>query len=82
MSPKQFRDIREKLELTQKELAQTLGVTEMAISHYETGFRRPGPTIGVLLRVLNSLSKKQAHELVTLLQSHATARKPMRSVKR
>lgn len=64
MSPKDIKNLRIKLGLTQKDMALTLGVAKLTISHYETGFRTPGPTLLILFMVLNSFSKKNALELL------------------
>ena len=78
MSPMQVKNLRGKLELTQAEFAKGLGLSRLTISQYETGFRQPGPTVLILFRVLDSLSKVRAHELVALLRSRAESSKPKR----
>lgn len=37
-----IKELREKAELTQKELADKAGVSQRAISHWEQGLREPG----------------------------------------
>lgn len=76
MSPEQIKDLREKLNLTQAELAKALGVSRLTISQYEIGFRHPGSTALVLLRVLDALSRVRAIELVALLRSHGDEERP------
>lgn len=71
MSPKHVKDLRESLELTQAEFGTALGVSRLTVSQYEIGFRKPGSTVLILLRVLDSLSKPRALELVKLLRSFA-----------
>ena len=71
MSPKQFKEIREKFELTQKELADCLGLTQKAVSHYETGFRKPGATVQVLMTMLNQLPQMQAKKLLAVMDEIA-----------
>ena len=48
-----IRARRRALGLTMKQLASTVGVTEAAISHYETGRREPDPDM--LGRIANAL---------------------------
>lgn len=78
MSPTQVKNLRAKLEFTQAEFANALGLSRLTISQYETGFRQPGPTVLILFRVLDSLSRVRAHELVALFRSHAESSKPKR----
>lgn len=54
-----LRDIREKLGLTQMELAAELGLTKGTISHYETGRRNPNST--------------QCREILSVLNKHGAA---------
>lgn len=77
MSPDQIKKIREKVGLTQTELAEILGVSgKVPISHYETGFRSPSLLTLAFLSLLNSLSEKKANDLIELLREH------MKKVKR
>lgn len=70
MKPKEFRDIRERLGLTQKELAEVFGLSShMTISHYESGFRNPSPLLRALLRVLDTWSKRKRNELIEDLRN-------------
>ena len=78
MSPAQIKNLRAKLEFTQAELAKALGLSRLTISQYEIGFRQPGTTVLILLRVLDSLSRVRAHELVALFRSHAGIATPKR----
>jgi DNA-binding XRE family transcriptional regulator len=71
MSPKQIGALRGQLELSQEELAETLGVARLSMSQYETGFRRPGPTLTIVLHVLDTLPKGKALELIALLNRSA-----------
>lgn len=58
MTAEQFLKIRETLGLNQKELAERLGVTQTAISYWETGKRRPrGPAVILLRRLLERPKK-------------------------
>lgn len=76
MSPDEIKALRAKLNLTQAELAKALGVAKLSISQYETGFRKPGPTLLILLKVLDSLSTKKAHWLLSLFREHSSEDKP------
>lgn len=71
MSPKDIKNLRTKLGLTQKDMAEALGVAKLTISHYETGFRTPGPTLLILFMVLDSFSKKSALELLGYFKTEA-----------
>lgn len=76
MSPDEIKALRTKLNLTQVEFAKALGVAKLSMSQYETGFRKPGPTLVILLRVLDSLPIKKAHWLLELFRKHALEDKP------
>lgn len=82
MSPEGVKDLRAKLELTQAEFGEALGVSRLTISQYEIGFRKPGSTVLILLRVLESLSKARALELVKLLRSCAVEPSPKQKGRR
>lgn len=71
MSPKQFKEIREKLGLTQAELADLLGMSgKMPISHYETGFRTPGVLVAAVMMHLDSLPERKATAFIEEFQRH------------
>ena len=71
MSPKKFKAIREKLNLTQGELASLFGFSgRQVISHIETGFRPASFIYQTLMSVLDSLPEKKAMELIELLLEH------------
>lgn len=71
MSPKQFKETREQLGLTQDELAQVLGLAgKKSISHLETGFRTPSPLIGAVMSYLGSLSERKAQEFIEEFGRH------------
>jgi len=82
MSPVRFKEIREKLGLTQEELSEVFGVSgRKPISHYETGFRKPGDLIAVLMEIFDSLSEKKSLELRELILSEMRKiKKPKRKV--
>ena len=67
MSPDQIKEVRNQLGLTQEEMADAFGIAKLTMSQYETGFRKPGPTVLILLTVLGSLPKKKALELIEIL---------------
>ncbi len=68
MSPKRFKNIRDKFGLTQVEFAKCFGLTQKTISQYEIGFRKPGPTVQVLLLLLENLSASQGHKFLKLME--------------
>lgn len=71
LSGKQFQKIREKLGLSREELAELFGLSGyMAISNIENGTRNAGPTLVVMMRVLDCLSTKKANELIEMIQTH------------
>ncbi|MBL7554883.1 MAG: helix-turn-helix domain-containing protein [Bdellovibrionaceae bacterium] len=82
MSPLRFKEIREKLGLTQEELSEVFGVSgRKPISHYETGFRKPGDLIVVLMEIFDSLSEKKSIELRELILAEMRKiKKPKRKV--
>jgi len=51
-----LRDVRMEGNLTQKELARNVGVTQRAISYYESGIRKPSPDVANRIAALLSLS--------------------------
>lgn len=67
----EFKRIRVKLGLSQSDLAELLGMTTRnAVSNIEIGNRNPGKLTGTMLRVLDSLPKRKAEELVELMLKH------------
>jgi DNA-binding transcriptional regulator YiaG len=71
VSPEQFKIIREKLGLTQVELARILGLSGgKPISHFETGFRTPSSLIAGLMSFLNSQTDRRALDLIEQLREH------------
>lgn len=71
MSPNNIKKLRLDLGLTQEEMAYALGVAKLTMSQYETGFRKPGPTVLILLAVLSSLPRKRALDLIEMLDKAA-----------
>ena len=71
MSPKQFKEIREQLGLTQSDLAKLLGLSGKApISHFEIGFRTQSPLISAVMSYLESLPDRKAAAFIEELQRH------------
>jgi repressor LexA len=52
MNPSEFKAIRERLGLTQQELAEALHTTRVSIARYETGARKIGGAVQVAVRQL------------------------------
>lgn len=68
MSPKRFTEIREKMGLTQEQLSEVLGLAgRKPVSHYETGFRKPGDLVAAIMELFDSLPEKKSLELRELL---------------
>ena len=57
MSPKQIRKIREVLGLTQQQLADFIGASQVAVARWETGVHKPR---GANLKALKELAQKAA----------------------
>jgi len=72
MHAKELKRIREKLGLTQSELAEALGDSgPKVIGNIETGFRKPGKTKILMLRLLDSLPEQEAKRLVQKLREQS-----------
>jgi DNA-binding transcriptional regulator YiaG len=70
MNGNQFKSARERLELSQTELAGVLCLSgKQAVSNIETGLRNPGKLTATVLRVLIELPAKRSKELQELLVS-------------
>lgn len=64
MTPTEFRRIREKLGLTQKELSEIFGLSGyIPINHYESGFRTPSILIMALMRIFDEWPDKSSTHL-------------------
>ena len=64
MKPKEFREIRERMGLTQKEIAEILGLSGyIPVNHYESGFRSPSSLIMALMRIFDEWPEKKSTEL-------------------
>ncbi len=81
MSPERFKQIRDTFGLTQSELAACFGLTQKTVSQYEIGFRVPGPTVRVIMLVLERLSVSQATKLLNLMNKVARENSNKRSGK-
>jgi DNA-binding transcriptional regulator YiaG len=57
MSPTQVRKIREALGLTQQQMADFIGATQVAVARWETGIHKPR---GANLKLLKQLAQKAA----------------------
>lgn len=71
MSPQHFKKFRESFGLTQSELALCFGLTQKTISQYEMGFRVPGPTVKVVVKVLEIMPVAQSAKLLQLMKEVA-----------
>ncbi len=73
MSPKRFKEIRLKLDLTQEELAHVLGVADnTVINRYEAGSRSPSNLMSAVMEILNELPQKESLKLMERLKKHIT----------
>lgn len=64
MSPKEFRRIRERFDLTQRDLAEILGLSGYGpVNHYESGFRTPSILIQSLMVIFDEWPEKKSREL-------------------
>lgn len=71
MSPKRFKEIRLKLDLTQEEMALVLGVADnTVINRYEAGSRSPSNLMSAVMEILNELPKKDSLKFMELLKKH------------
>lgn len=71
MTPEEFKKIRVRLGLTQKELSDVLGVaSDLPISRYELGERTPSTLTQAVMSILGSQSEKDASEFIALLKKH------------
>lgn len=68
MSPIQFKKIRESFNMTQDEFSSCLGLAQKTVSQYEMGFRKPGPTVKIIVKALELLPATQAKKLLDLMR--------------
>lgn len=80
MKPKEFREIRERLGLTQKEISEILALSGyIPVNHYESGFRKPSSLIMALMRIFDEWPDKKSLELREELKARASEiKKPKR----
>jgi len=55
MSPRQIKEIRKRLNLTQQKLADLIGARQHTVARWETGLHQP---TGAYLKALNGLAAK------------------------
>ncbi|MFJ1552303.1 helix-turn-helix transcriptional regulator [Streptomyces mirabilis] len=57
-SPAQRRELRERAGLSQQEIAEVIGATRQAVSHWETGTRTPrGPLLDRYAEAIRALQE-------------------------
>jgi len=71
LKPEQIKALRHRFGYTQAAFSEVLGLAELSISQYETGYRKPGPTLLILFRVLDSLPDKKALWILKQFESHS-----------
>ena len=59
MQPETITKVRDRLNMSRQELADTLGMTERAVRQFERGERRPSKTTARLLLFLISFPREQ-----------------------
>jgi DNA-binding transcriptional regulator YiaG len=65
MKAEEFRRIRMKFEMNQDEFSDILGLSgKKVVSSIETGARNPSRLTAIILRVLDTLPKRKAEELI------------------
>jgi DNA-binding transcriptional regulator YiaG len=57
MKPQEIKDLRAKLKLSQRGLAEKIGCTLGSVEHYEQGYRKPS---AIFEEQLQKLAKKAA----------------------
>ena len=71
MNGSEVKRIRIKLNMTQDQFASLLGMSsKQAVCNIETDLRNAGSLTAIMLRVLDSLPKRKAEELVELMLKH------------
>ncbi len=61
LAPRQIKNVRQKLELTQEEFADSVGVSVQAVRSWEQGIRSPGALSLAIIGALMSQSKLTEH---------------------
>lgn len=83
MNPARFRKIREKLELTQEDLAYVLCLAgKTVISRIEAGDRNPSKLAIAVMEILNDLPSRKAMELMELLRDQSGNNRKSMNAKR
>lgn len=59
MKPKDLKRIRQKLGLTQKELAERLGVTLVTVGRWEAGMRKISEPVAKLVKMIEADRRKR-----------------------
>jgi transcriptional regulator with XRE-family HTH domain len=68
---KEFKRIRQKIGLERNDFATLFGMSGyMAIANIENGSRRAGPTMVVLMRTLDAIPIKRAHEFLDFMRKY------------
>ena len=71
MSSAKFKEIREKLGLTQQEVSMVLGYSgRNVVTHIERGARNPGKLAMAILEILNEMPPRKARDFMELLKTH------------
>ena len=71
MAGKAILQLREKLGLSQEDLAQALGVQgRLTVYRWETGSRKPSEIIRRLILLLNDLPEREAKKLLHRIQEY------------
>ncbi|HEY8269831.1 MAG TPA: hypothetical protein VIG33_03020 [Pseudobdellovibrionaceae bacterium] len=68
MSPKRFKDIRVSTGLTQDAFGKYLGLAKLSVSQFETGFRKPGKQLVLLMSYIELLNDRKRHEFLKVLR--------------
>lgn len=63
MSKHEIKSIRTSLGMTQTEFADTLGVSQMAVSHWENGLRRPSGSAEILIKMLQKQPRERKSKI-------------------
>ncbi len=71
MKAEEFQRIREKLELDREQFAEVFGLAGYkSVSNIENGIRNPSKLTIILLRTLDAIPLKRAHDIIELLRRH------------
>ena len=70
LNGEEVRRIRTKLELTQGQMAEVLGLSWKTVSNIELGSRNPSSLAAAILRLLDKLPSKKAQALMGLIRKY------------